>query len=349
MRGIRNDANSFIQLDDWELDPIADYSGSDRKDGLISPDGTRYLVKYAEEHARTNHLDTSYVNNVLCEYLASNILKLAGFEVHDTFIATRNQELLVACKNFTSDEYHLIEFGRYMRKHYDSKDIGRVPDLAQLEFVFTRDPLLKKYTEELFASYWERFIGDALVGNFDRHMGNFGYLVSAKGDMKIAPVYDNGSTLFPALSEQGMKDTVLSSPKELMKRVLLYPKSALMIHGSKAGYRDLLTSGFDERVNRAVKATVPGMIERMGLIYEFIDSQFILSDIKKTFYKKILDARMEFILKPALKCCESGEYDLEARNRLESGESYTEELFEEQYNALRQSEIWQRMEALGEI
>lgn len=31
---------------------ITPYSGSDRKEGLISPDGTRYLVKYAEAQTR---------------------------------------------------------------------------------------------------------------------------------------------------------------------------------------------------------------------------------------------------------------------------------------------------------
>lgn len=39
-------------LDDWPLDMITAYSGSDRKEGLISPDGYRYLIKYAEAHTR---------------------------------------------------------------------------------------------------------------------------------------------------------------------------------------------------------------------------------------------------------------------------------------------------------
>ncbi len=55
MKGI---SNTFLQnealpsLDDWSPDMITPYSGSDRKEGLISPDGTRYLVKYAEAQTR---------------------------------------------------------------------------------------------------------------------------------------------------------------------------------------------------------------------------------------------------------------------------------------------------------
>ena len=100
-------SNTFLQkealpsLDDWSPDMITPYSGSDRKEGLISPDGTRYLVKYAEAHTRLNDLDTSYVNNVISEYMSSHILGIAGFEVHHTFIGTRGGNLLVACENLT--------------------------------------------------------------------------------------------------------------------------------------------------------------------------------------------------------------------------------------------------------
>lgn len=135
---------------------ITPYSGSDRKEGLISPDGRRYLVKYAEAHTRVNDLDTSYVNNVISEYMTSHILAIAGFDVHQTFIGTRGQNLLVACENFTSNHQYLIEFGQYMRKHYDSGDIGRVPELKQIDYVLHNDSVLSDYAEELWDSYWER-------------------------------------------------------------------------------------------------------------------------------------------------------------------------------------------------
>lgn len=249
MKGI---SNTFLQkgalpsLDGWLPDMTTPYNGSDRKEGLISPDGRRYLVKYAEAHTRLNDLDTSYVNNVISEYLSSHILDIAGFEVHRTFIGTRGEHLLVACENFTSDHQYLIEFGQYMRKHYDSGDIGRVPDIRQISHVLRHDPVLCGYSEDLWASYWERFIGDALVGNFDRHMGNWGYITDTKNQtIYPAPIYDNGSTLFPALSEKAMREDILPSKKELLKRTLLFPKAALTVNGNKAGYLDMLSSGYE--------------------------------------------------------------------------------------------------------
>ncbi|MCD8074552.1 MAG: HipA domain-containing protein [Lachnospiraceae bacterium] len=324
-------------LDDWEEDIFADYSGSDRKEGLISPNGERYLVKYSEQHTRMNDLDTSYVNNVLSEYLSSHILAIVGFDTHETFLATRNQELLVACKNFTSDSEHLIEFGRYLRKYYDSDDVGRVPEYSQLEYVISKDTMLRQKKEKFLDTYWRRFIGDALIGNFDRHMGNWGYLVSRGGGIKASPIYDNGSTLFPALAAHGMEQ-VLSDEKEIMKRVFLFPKAALAMNQVKLSYYDLLHSGYSERITEAVITVVPVILEKMPEVMAFIDAQDFLADIRKCFYKKILEARAEYLLKPAYEKCLSGDFDQEAFERLEQKEAYSEETFERYLEAYKKNQ-----------
>ncbi len=86
--------------------------------------------------------------------------------------------------HFTSSHQYLIEFGQYMRKHYDSGNIGRVPDISQIDHVLRCDPVLRDYADELWTSYWERFVGDALVGNFDRHMGNWGYITDIQAEKR---------------------------------------------------------------------------------------------------------------------------------------------------------------------
>ncbi len=337
MRGISDDflrEHSLPSLDSWKSDYLADYGGSDRKDGLISPDGARYLIKYSEEHSRTTDMDTSYVNNVISEYLSSHILSIAGFDVHETFLATRNGDLLVACRNFTTESRRLIEFGRYMRKFYDSKDIGRIPDIAQIEYVLSSDSALKAHKEEFLNSYWQRFAGDAFVGNFDRHMGNWGYIITAEGEAEVSPVYDNGSTFFPALSEDGMAK-VMSDDKEFLERVYLFPKAALKVNGEKVSYRDMLLSGYDSRVNDAVLKIVPQITESLPRINAFIDRQEFLTDTRKRFYKKVLSARMEHILKPAYEACLNGSFSLEAYGRIADGRAYTKADFEAEYEKIQ--------------
>lgn len=334
MQGIDNiylKTHELPGIDHWEADIMADYGGSDRKEGLISPDGTRHLVKYAEAHTRANGMDTSYVNNVLSEYISSHIFRIIGFPVHDTFIATRNHDLLVGCRNFVGDNEKLIEFGRYMRKYYDSNEIARIPDIRQIKTVLNTDPLLKPNADLFYKSYWERFIGDALVGNFDRHMGNWGYIVSQ--DTKSAtesPIYDNGSTLYPALSEQGMKE-VLSSPKEIAKRTLLFPKAALMINNKKVSYLDILSSNYDRTISDAVRNTVPKIRKAMPDILAFIQSIEFISATRKRFYSTMLDTRMKLILQPAYERCAAREYDRIAYQRVDTGTEYNEQTFENQW------------------
>lgn len=330
MKGIR-EPSLLPSIDTWKPDVFANYSGSDRKDGLISPDGERYLIKFAEDHARKNDMDTSYVNNVLAEYISSHILRIIGYDVHDTFIATRYEELVVVCKNFETDGTILIELGKYLRKHYDSGDIGRIPELGQIQYIFENDITLKPFADELMTSYAERFIGDALTGNFDRHMGNVGYLVTRSGHVKPSPVYDNGSTLFPALSEKAMKE-VLSSKKEIAKRVMLFPKAALTVKKEKVSYYDMLTSGYCTEISRAVIKMVPKIKEKLPEIEQFIEEQMFISDTRRFFYKTIIQARMTLLLEPALKICQTGKYDKSAYDRISQGRKYTEELFETWYD-----------------
>lgn len=340
MQGITN-SNLLQKIDSWESDIFADYAGSDRKDGVISPDGKRYLIKYAETHTRKNDIDTSYVNNVLAEHLSSSILQIIGYPVHHTFLATRNGELVVCCENFTTDNTKLIEFGRFLRKHYDSGELGRVPDYKQVKEVFHTDPMLSPHENELWQSYCERFVADAFTGNFDRHMGNFGYLVSKNKKLEPSPVYDNGSTLFPALSEHGMRDEILCDNKEILKRTMLFPKAALTLNGQKVRYYDMLSANFDTEMSAAVRKIVPVIEKKMPEILSFLQEQPYLSDTRKQFYQTILQARFDFLLKPAYECCVTQSYNQKAYERLVSGINYTEEMFEREYAALCQNAEWQ--------
>lgn len=52
-------------IDTWPSDRVANYTGSDRKEGVIGPNGRRYLIKYAQKHTGKDDMDTSDVNNAM--------------------------------------------------------------------------------------------------------------------------------------------------------------------------------------------------------------------------------------------------------------------------------------------
>jgi|GluameStandDraft_1065615.scaffolds.fasta_scaffold05121_9 hypothetical protein len=326
--GLKVGLEGLPSFDGWPRDVLANYGGSDRKDGLMGPDGFRYMVKYSEKMAPRNDLATSYVNNVVSEYVSSHVLGILGYPVHDTELGTLGGEVVVVCRNFIPPGDALLEFGTVLRKHYDSGAIGRIPDIEQIYEVFETDPDLSQQERGFKLSYWERFVGDALVGNFDRHKGNFGYLVSADGSIAASPIYDNGSTLFPNLSESGMQ-TVLADPKEIMQRIKLYPKAALEMHGKKVSYYDMMASGIYNELTDAVVRTVPRIRDSMPAVQEFINGCSFLSGTRKDFYNVMLAERMHFVVEPAYEKCVRRQFDLGAKKRVLEGAEYTVQDFED--------------------
>ena len=58
--------------------------------------------------------------------------------------------------------------------------------------------------------FWDMFVVDALIGNCNRHNGDWGFLYdSATDKMTLAPVFDCGSCLFPQLDEEAIHEMLL--------------------------------------------------------------------------------------------------------------------------------------------
>lgn len=325
---------NLLALDSWRPDPQANYGGSERKAGLIAPDGARYMVKYTERQAQAlrNDFTGDFVNNALSEHMASRMLSIFGYDAHETFLGLLNGEIVAACRNFITGKAALVEFEKFMRRHYDSREMRRLPDIRQIIGIMHSDPVLSPQAEDFVGRYWDLFVGDALLGNFDRHAGNFGYLVDRDGTVVAAPVYDNGSALYPRLSDKGM-GMILDDPREIMMRIRLFPKAAVIENGRKADYRDMMTSGLYGGLTDAVIRIVPEIRTRLPKASAFIDACDFLSKTRKTFYKAMLSARMTFILEPAYEACLSGRFDMRARERLSKGKEYSAKDFEDDWKA----------------
>ncbi|MEI3465215.1 MAG: hypothetical protein V8R07_04860 [Bacteroides fragilis] len=77
--------------------------------------------------------------------------------------------------------------------------------------------------KELEERFWDMFIVDALIGNWDRRNGNWGFLYdTAQDTVTLAPVFDCGSCLYPQLDAEKMR-AVLNDPHEMDFRVYEIP------------------------------------------------------------------------------------------------------------------------------
>ena len=139
------------------------------------------------------------------------------------------------------------------------------------------------------------FIADTLVGNFDRHNGNWGFLINERlKEVEIAPIYDCASCLYPQLTDERIKK-IIDDEEEMNARVFVFPNSALKIDDKKINYYDFISSLDNVDCNKALLRVFPRI--NLNVINEIIDNTLYISDIRKEFYKKIIKMRYDLLLK----------------------------------------------------
>ena len=149
--------------------------------------------------------------------------------------------------------------------------------------------------KELKEFFWNMFIADCLVGNFDRHNGNWGFLINeSQRKIEIAPIYDCASCLYPQLTDERITE-IINDEEEMEARVFVFPTSALKINDKKINYFEYINGLENEECNDALFRIFPKI--DLGKINKIIDETPFISNIRKEFYKKIIQMRYEKILK----------------------------------------------------
>ena len=199
---------------------------------------------------------------------------------------------MVACHDFTEKRKRLLEFAQLKNTCIDSEQNGYGTELSSIMKAIDEQTLIQP--GELKTFFWDMFIADALLGNFDRHNGNWGILVDEeKQTAEIAPVYDCGSCLYPQLAINEMQG-VMEKEEEINKRIFVYPTSAIEEQGKKVSYFDFISSLKNQDCNAALKR-VHAWID-MERIDRLVEETPFLEPVQKEFYKIMIRERKEKIL-----------------------------------------------------
>lgn len=266
------------------------YGGSEKKLSILVPqeDGTYhdYMLKFQKDSAFGRR------NNHLSEYLGSHIFDLMGFTAQDIFLGVYEGKNVVACRSFVSQTDQFVPFNDVGESTLDQDK-----DRYQYEYAdimqMLRDNSKLTNVDETIDVFWEMFIADALLGNFDRHGNNWGF-IKRDNTYSLAPIFDNGSCLFPNMTDEDEIKLVISSKEETEKRVFSFPTSQIRLKGRKSSYYEVISSLQFEECNRSLKRVVERL--DMNKIYAFIDSVDILSPVQHDFYCHMLNARYRLIL-----------------------------------------------------
>jgi len=184
----------------------SNYSGAEAKFRILFDDEI-YMVKIPKRN-ETRKAEISYVNSQFSEHIGSNIFRLCGFEAQETELGFYTDfkgvtKVVVACKDFTQDGSVLYEFLNLSKFRMNSHEL-RDCNIEDVYDLIKENPLLND-KEVLVEKFWDMFVVDALIGNRDRHLGNWG-LLEKDGNLRFAPIYDCGSTLNPLINENNVED-----------------------------------------------------------------------------------------------------------------------------------------------
>ena len=149
-----------------------------------------------------------YIDDWKVEYLASKIGYHLGFNIlkqepcHVNLNTGHGILKLygVKSKNFENDGYSYVSFRRLLDKFNISltRDI-KYPQMSNVSKILYISSIVSKYLkmdERCMVRYLLQLaIVDVFVGNIDRHIGNFGFIIK-DGVIKTSPIFDSGLGLF---------------------------------------------------------------------------------------------------------------------------------------------------------
>ena len=264
------------------------YKGSEKKKTLIYND-KKYLVKFPDP-IREKNKNISYINNAFSEYIGSNVFKIVGFEVQNTILGkyeyNGKEKIVCACEDFTSDDNVLYEFENLALSTNPDKKIET--ELKDILEVIEENKMID--TEETKQKFWDMFVIDSLIGNTDRHNGNWGFLLNKNtGKVKFSPIYDCGSALNPMLED----DEIERINETELKNLSINCYSCLKQNCKKINCMEYIKRMENEECNNAIKRLFSNInIDEINAFIEGIDC---MSQVRKDFYKKIILSRYEII------------------------------------------------------
>ena len=270
------------------------YAGANGGKIAVIYEGEQYMLKFPPPPKRNREM--SYMNSCISEYLGCHIFEAVGIPVQKTMLgiyrSSGKEKVVVACKDFTDYDTVLQDFASLKNTLIDSGHDGYGTELSELTEAMETQTFVDP--TELKKRFWDMFIVDAFIGNWDRHNGNWGFLYNKRTDeVTIAPVYDCGSCLYPQ-ADEGIMQRTLTDPAEMDFRIFEIPLSGIRLDGEKIRYFDFISSLKNKDCNEALKRLVPRI--DMKKVFELVNETPFISDLQKSFYFTMLSERKEKIL-----------------------------------------------------
>lgn len=271
------------------------YNGANGKKIAVLYQGETWILKFPPNVLNRPN-DQSYSNSCISEHLGSTIFRLLGIPAQETLLGTHvngRTKVVCACKDFTRPGIRLFDFCSIKNTVIDSETGGTGTELEDVLTIIEQQTFIDPVV--VLERFWQMFVIDALLGNFDRHNGNWGFLVDeSTGQSALAPVFDCGSCLLPQADDSIMQ-RCLADEREMNARIYTFPASMLKIHDRKINYHDFLHGSHPQGLENALEQLIP-QIHKIDFENLVKDIPYI-SELQQQFYIEYLNRRREVLFK----------------------------------------------------
>lgn len=275
-------SNGFVVVD--EMRNRKSYDGATEKFG-ITVDNEDYIVKFSS---------SGLTSELYSEYVGSRFIRNLGIPCHETAIGYYGRRMVVLLKDFISDGCELRTFKHAMQSSdelelvYSNYTISTIVSLINSSVNMTDD--VKKSIEDRF---WAMLVCDAILGNDDRHWGNWGYLVSADG-YRPATIYDNARSLYYDIGI-GVQDYLRDKASFLESRTCRHPSPQLRSSHAKNKRLNYNTLFGDTKISECVSTLLADL--SLHKVYMAITAACdYVPDPYKDFYTRLVCVRYLRIL-----------------------------------------------------
>lgn len=267
------------------------YGGANGSKLSVIINNELYMLKLPSHASKNDNL--SYANSCISEYLGCHIFNMIGIKAQETILGSYEyngvNRVSVACKDFEKDGYKLMDFASVKNQIIDSKSNGYGTDIIDIVETIEKQNLIDPI--ELSNHFWNIFVIDALIWNWDRHNGNWGFLYNQDTDeIRIAPIFDCGSCLFPQMDEVLAKK-VLKDKTQINARIYDFPTSAILYKGKRINYYKFIKSHEYVECDKAIER-IKNKID-LNKINKLIKDVQCISEIQKNFLITIIKKRYE--------------------------------------------------------
>ena len=287
----------MINFNDGE-EKLNRFLGSEKKTTILYNNDI-YMLKYPDPIRGKKLRDVlSYKNNQYSEHIGSSIFNACGVKAQETVLGyftdkTGKEKLVVGCKDFTKDGWTLYEISKLANQTTVSDE--KLSATIKNVYLIINTSVLLIDKVGIINGFWDMFVIDALIGNGDRHFGNWGVLEKG-GDVKLAPVYDCGSSLGALIDDDEMEAYMRTD--SIFKQKEFNLTSCYYMDGKRIFYHEIFKNPPGDLV-RAILRTVPKI--DMDKVCNIVDSTPYISDTRKEYLRQALGMRYKQILAPALK------------------------------------------------